>query len=359
MPGKLKLFHQAVSSDVAELKDICPSIALDKKEPSFMLQVQPAPVKSIAGQGNYMVTQLQPREDLKGIIPEAGVCISGPQFPTSSVVKPNTRVWEKLSLPDLTPTCMTLELADRSISKPMGIAKDISVKVSVFHFPADFVVEVEAIHLQFGSDFEISANYTHHDGKARLSSLIWLVRNTIKMFLVLVLSSRGKFHSVFLISIVATSSSTLTPLGGITGNLYHKILMEEGLCSSSPTSKNSRFNDVCCNFHDMVEKTMEVLWMSSRGLWDFFLNCSLPFRPMLQRCEDTNLVLTGKRAIFASKRALSRPVIFIRKGLRLTKQIDVHCKITSSTTVQGIGVFPVMRVLPLGFIRISQKYPDQ
>ncbi|GJT20241.1 reverse transcriptase domain-containing protein [Tanacetum coccineum] len=49
-------------------------------------------------------------------------------------------VWEKLSLPDLNPTCMTLELADRSISKPMGIAKDISVKVGVFHFPADFVV---------------------------------------------------------------------------------------------------------------------------------------------------------------------------------------------------------------------------
>ncbi|GJS43580.1 reverse transcriptase domain-containing protein [Tanacetum coccineum] len=49
-------------------------------------------------------------------------------------------VGEKLSLPDLTPTCMTRELADRSISKPMGIAKDISVKVGVFHFPADFVV---------------------------------------------------------------------------------------------------------------------------------------------------------------------------------------------------------------------------
>ncbi|GKF40891.1 hypothetical protein Tco_0124233 [Tanacetum coccineum] len=30
-------------------------------------------------------------------------------------------VWEKLSLPDLTPTCMTLELADRSISKPMSM----------------------------------------------------------------------------------------------------------------------------------------------------------------------------------------------------------------------------------------------
>nr|GEZ16962.1 reverse transcriptase domain-containing protein [Tanacetum cinerariifolium] len=49
-------------------------------------------------------------------------------------------VWEGLSLPELTPTCMTLELADCSVSKPIGIAKDVSVKVGVFHFPADFMV---------------------------------------------------------------------------------------------------------------------------------------------------------------------------------------------------------------------------
>nr|GEX35990.1 reverse transcriptase domain-containing protein [Tanacetum cinerariifolium] len=49
-------------------------------------------------------------------------------------------VWEGLSLLELTPTCMTLELADPSVSKPMGIAKYVSVKVGVFHFPADFVV---------------------------------------------------------------------------------------------------------------------------------------------------------------------------------------------------------------------------
>nr|GEZ86837.1 reverse transcriptase domain-containing protein [Tanacetum cinerariifolium] len=49
-------------------------------------------------------------------------------------------VWEGLSLPKLTPTCMTLELGDRSVSKPIGIAKDVSVKVGVFHFLADFVV---------------------------------------------------------------------------------------------------------------------------------------------------------------------------------------------------------------------------
>nr|GFB72782.1 hypothetical protein [Tanacetum cinerariifolium] len=49
-------------------------------------------------------------------------------------------VLEGLLLPELTPTYMTLELEDRLVSKPIGIAKDISVKVGVFHFPADFVV---------------------------------------------------------------------------------------------------------------------------------------------------------------------------------------------------------------------------
>nr|GEX72051.1 hypothetical protein [Tanacetum cinerariifolium] len=49
-------------------------------------------------------------------------------------------VWKGLSLPELNPTCMTLKLADRSVSKPIGIAKDVSVKVGVIHFPANFMV---------------------------------------------------------------------------------------------------------------------------------------------------------------------------------------------------------------------------
>nr|GEY07262.1 reverse transcriptase domain-containing protein [Tanacetum cinerariifolium] len=49
-------------------------------------------------------------------------------------------VWEGLLLSKFTPNYMTLELTDRSVSKPIGIAKDVSVKVGVFHFPTDFVV---------------------------------------------------------------------------------------------------------------------------------------------------------------------------------------------------------------------------
>nr|GEW32959.1 hypothetical protein [Tanacetum cinerariifolium] len=49
-------------------------------------------------------------------------------------------VWKELSLLELTPTCMTLELTYRSVSKLIGIAKDVKVKVGMFHFLADFVV---------------------------------------------------------------------------------------------------------------------------------------------------------------------------------------------------------------------------
>ncbi|GJR49225.1 reverse transcriptase domain-containing protein [Tanacetum coccineum] len=49
-------------------------------------------------------------------------------------------IWKKLSLPELTPTQMILELADRSTTSPSDIAEDVFVKVGKFHFLANFVV---------------------------------------------------------------------------------------------------------------------------------------------------------------------------------------------------------------------------
>nr|GEV05941.1 reverse transcriptase domain-containing protein [Tanacetum cinerariifolium] len=49
-------------------------------------------------------------------------------------------IWKKLSLPELTPTRMTLELADRSITHPKGVTEDVFVKVGKFYFPTDSVV---------------------------------------------------------------------------------------------------------------------------------------------------------------------------------------------------------------------------
>nr|GEZ75082.1 reverse transcriptase domain-containing protein [Tanacetum cinerariifolium] len=49
-------------------------------------------------------------------------------------------IWKKLSLLELTSTQMTLDLADRSITLPKGVAEDVFVKVGKFYFPTDFVV---------------------------------------------------------------------------------------------------------------------------------------------------------------------------------------------------------------------------
>nr|GFC67414.1 reverse transcriptase domain-containing protein [Tanacetum cinerariifolium] len=49
-------------------------------------------------------------------------------------------IWKKLKLPTLNDTKMVLKLADRTISKPTGVAENVFVKVGKFYFPADFVV---------------------------------------------------------------------------------------------------------------------------------------------------------------------------------------------------------------------------
>nr|GEW74086.1 reverse transcriptase domain-containing protein [Tanacetum cinerariifolium] len=49
-------------------------------------------------------------------------------------------IWKKLRLPTLNGIKMVLELADRTISKPTGVAENVFVKVRKFYFLADFVV---------------------------------------------------------------------------------------------------------------------------------------------------------------------------------------------------------------------------
>nr|GEX16833.1 DNA-directed DNA polymerase [Tanacetum cinerariifolium] len=65
-------------------------------------------------------------------------------------------VWKKLSLLELTPTRMTLELANQSVAYPVGVAEDVFVKVGKFYFSADFVVvyyDVDPrVRFHFGRD---------------------------------------------------------------------------------------------------------------------------------------------------------------------------------------------------------------
>nr|GEV28750.1 hypothetical protein [Tanacetum cinerariifolium] len=59
---------------------------------------------------------------------------------TKTSLNKNCSAVKKLRLPTLNDTKMVLELADRTISKPTGIAENVFVKVGKFYFPSDFVV---------------------------------------------------------------------------------------------------------------------------------------------------------------------------------------------------------------------------
>nr|GFC75130.1 reverse transcriptase domain-containing protein [Tanacetum cinerariifolium] len=79
-------------------------------------------------------------------------------------------VWKRLSLPDLTPTYMTLDLADRSISRPVGVAEDVYVKteralIDVFEGELTLRVSKEAITFNLDQTSRYSANYSDMTAK--------------------------------------------------------------------------------------------------------------------------------------------------------------------------------------------------
>ena len=49
-------------------------------------------------------------------------------------------VTKKLSLGELTPTTVTLQMADQTMEKPEGVIEDVLVKVAKFIFPVHFII---------------------------------------------------------------------------------------------------------------------------------------------------------------------------------------------------------------------------
>ena len=64
---------------------------------------------------------------------------------------------KRLSLGELTPTAMTLQMVDRTLAHHEGILEDVLIKVGKFFFPVDFVVinieEDKKVPLLLGKPF--------------------------------------------------------------------------------------------------------------------------------------------------------------------------------------------------------------
>nr|GEY75805.1 reverse transcriptase domain-containing protein [Tanacetum cinerariifolium] len=125
-------------------------------------------------------------------------------------------VWEGLSLPELTPTCMTLELADRLVSKPISIAKDVSVKVGTGRalidvYKGELTIRIgnEDITYNLDQTSRYSANYNQMTAN-KIDVICEMYSQEVLGFSNVTTSGNPTPYDHLIVSI---TSPTLTPFG--------------------------------------------------------------------------------------------------------------------------------------------------
>nr|GEY64423.1 reverse transcriptase domain-containing protein [Tanacetum cinerariifolium] len=241
-------------------------------------------------------------------------------------------VWNKLSLPELSTTCMTLELADRLISRPVGVAEDVFVKVGTFHFPTNFIVVdfdadprvplileryflksgrvsidmfegeltfrivKEAITFNLDQTSRYSANY--NDMTANQINVIDMdceeysesdfLLEEVNTFLALEddPTSPKVDHSYF-----DPDGDILILEAFLNDDPSLPLLIKEITCLKLCNAPGTLQRCMMAIFHDMIEKAMEVFMDEFSVFGNSFQTCFSHLEKMLKRCGDTNLCL--------------------------------------------------------------------
>nr|GEZ76229.1 reverse transcriptase domain-containing protein [Tanacetum cinerariifolium] len=354
--------------------------------------------------GKFLIPCDFPRMDVCHALADLGASIN--LMPLS--------IWKKVSLPELTPTRMTLELADRSITHPKGVAKVVFVKVGKFHFPTDFVVV----------DFEADPWVPLILGRSFLGTGQEYAQEMLYFFK----SSSGGNPTSISEPIIFNSSLSLTPFEGsdfilkeievylkdesispeinhadcdpegdicliekllnddpfqlfdglksrrnqmlerLAGNEFYCFLdgfsgyfqipinpldqektiftcpygtfayrrMPFGLCNAPGTFQRC----IMAIFHDMIEQTMEVFMDDFLVFGDSFSSFLSHLDTMLQRCEDTNLVLNWEKFHFMVKEGIFLGYKISKNGLEVDHaKFDVIVKLPHPTIVKGVRSF--------------------
>nr|GEV31797.1 hypothetical protein [Tanacetum cinerariifolium] len=340
-------------------------------------------------------------KDMSFEISFADALILMPKF--ASTLKALIGNKEKLSLPDLTPTCMTLELVDRSISRPVGVAEDVYVKVGSFHFLADFVVVdfdadlrvplilrrsflnieralidvfegeltrrvgKEAFTFNLDQTSRYSGNYSDITAK-RINvidmaceeysqevlgddKLLVIIAKDLsveeKTALITVLKSHKRAIAWKLSDIKDHEKTTFTCAYGT----FAYLRMPFRLCNAPGTFERC----MMAIFHDMIEKTMEVFMDDFSIFENSFQSCLSHLERMLKRCEDTNLCLNWEKSHFMVKEGIVLGHKISKQGIEIDKaKVDVITKLPYPTTVKGIRSFLGHAGFYRRFIRLSK-----
>nr|GEW81905.1 reverse transcriptase domain-containing protein [Tanacetum cinerariifolium] len=93
---------------------------------------------------------------------------------------------------------------------------------------------------------------------------------------------------------------------------------------------------IMANFHDMIEKTMEVFMDDFLVFGNSFGTCLSHLKKMLKRCEDTNLCLNWEKSHFMVKEGIVLGHKISKNEIKVDKaKVDVIAKLPHPTIVKG------------------------
>nr|GEY43658.1 DNA-directed DNA polymerase [Tanacetum cinerariifolium] len=354
-------------------------------------------------------------------------------------------IWKKLSLTEITPTRMTLELADMSITRPKGVAEDVFVKynsksssptlVSDDLISASDSSKVPIVKsssptfTSFGeSDFFLEEiedflnddsiptgieNYVYdpegdilflekllNEDPFSLPSMDLKVAEESKekssieeppelelkelsshleyAFLedsnklpVIITKNLKVDEKEALINVLKSHKQAIAwkifDIKGIDPRFFtHKILMEDNYKPAVQSQRREKTTFICpygtfayrrmlfglCNapgtfqrcimsiFYDMIEKTKEVFMDDFSVFRDSLSSCLTNLDKMLNRCEETNLVLNWEKCHFMCKEGIILGYKISKPGIEVDRaKVGVIAKLPHPTTVKGVRSF--------------------
>nr|GEZ72997.1 reverse transcriptase domain-containing protein [Tanacetum cinerariifolium] len=246
-------------------------------------------------------------------------------------------MWNKLSHPKLSPTCMTLKLADRSISRSVGVVEDVFVKVGTFHFSVDFVVvDFDAdprVSLILGRSFlkigralidVYEGELTLHVGKEAITfNLDQTLRYCTNYDAISV-------NRIDLID-VACEEYSQEVLG------FSRFSTREELIQKSMRDVPKVYDGYLSRYD---RKTMEFFMDDFSVFGNSFGTCLSYLNKMLMRCEDTNLCLNWEKSHFMVKEGIVLSHKISKNRIEVDKaKVDVIAKLPHPTTIKGICSF--------------------
>nr|GEU66521.1 reverse transcriptase domain-containing protein [Tanacetum cinerariifolium] len=271
-------------------------------------------------------------------------------------------VWEALSLPKLTSTSMTLKLAERSVSKPIGIAKDVSFKTGralIDVHKGELTLRIGKEAITYNLDLTVSPTPDEDLIVSTTSPTLTLFGDSDFLLF--------QEADAFLAKTVKSSidEPPEIELKDLPPHLEYAFLEGDNklpVIIAKELGDEEKFalikRRVNPKIHDVIKKedeklldavlinpisdspwvspTMEVFMVDFSVFRNSFENCLSRLDKMLQRCEDTNLSLNWEKSHFMVKEGIVLGHKISKNGIEVDKaKIDVIAKLPHPTTVKG------------------------